>query len=525
MDPIMVATFVITCLLLYRVINGAIKILRIVLWSDYPSNTEDILRLPFIGHAYFFIDGTEALFNRAIKVGNIYSTTVRLSVGHHSVFVVTIPEHLKEVLLSPKTIEKNFCYDFGRLWLGDGLLTAPASIWEAHRKLLHPFFNSLTLKSSLETFVTQSVTLAKKIEPHLDGPEFEISRYISLCTLDTICVAAMGINLDAQESEKCQYHEAGHKVLAGFAKRTLSPWLYPDFIFYRTQLGKDHRKHIEFLHEFVDNVIRQKKAEIARRSDQRVSADEEQDTADASTAEPQSLMENLLKLSNDSKTLTDEQVRSHVDTMMVAGSDSSAITLNYLTLMLASHQDIQQKVYQELCEIFGEHVLEEESEELHITMEVLTKMTYMERVIKETMRLFPVGPLLFRKATEDLVLGDCTVPRGSSVVLNVIGVHRNEKYWSEPLKFDPDRFLPEKIANQEPFSYLPFSGGRRNCIGIKYAMMFMKIFTTTVLRKYFLIKDKVVPVEDLRLKIDTLLRSVDPDTLRIKRRAKKYVPL
>ncbi|XP_046424738.1 cytochrome P450 4C1-like [Neodiprion fabricii] len=98
-------------------------------------------------------------------------------------------------------------------------------------------------------------------------------------------------------------------------------------------------------------------------------------------------------------------------------------------------------------------------------MDVLARMAYMERVIKETVRLFVVGPTTFRKATEDLDLGQCTLTKGSSVVINVMGVHRSEKYWPDPLKFDPDRSLPERFAKQEPYSYLPFSAGRRNCIG------------------------------------------------------------
>ncbi|XP_046481802.1 cytochrome P450 4C1-like isoform X1 [Neodiprion pinetum] len=520
MDSLTVATLAVALVVLYRIIDIAVKLLKIVLLSEFPPTAEELPNLPFIGHVYLFIGSNESTSKNLIKLGKMYPALFRLCVGRYSMFFTTHSEDLKEILLSPKTIEKHYVYNFARPCVGDGLVTAPASIWEVHRKLLQPSFNSVALKSFVKTFATQSVILAKKMEQHLDGSEFEIHRYVSLCTLDAICVTAMGVNLKAQESEECRYDEAIQNVFASFATRTFSPWLYPDFVFYRTQLGKDQRKHIKFIHEFADNVIRQKKTEIVRPGDKRLSTDEEQGAADDSTAGPQILIENLFRLSNENQTLTDKEVRDHVDTMIAAGSDTTAITMNYVLLMLASHQDIQEKVYQELCDIFGEHVLNDDSEELHITMEVLARMTYMERVIKETMRLFPVVPLMSRTATDDFDLGHRTFPRGTSIVLNIFGVHRSEKYWPDPLKFDPDRFLPERFARQQPYSYLPFSGGRRNCIGWKYAMMLIKTITATVLRRYVLTKDKVMPVEDLRLTFDTLLKSVDPVTIRIQQRVK-----
>ncbi|XP_046746437.1 cytochrome P450 4C1-like [Diprion similis] len=521
MDPSKVAAFVVACLIFYRIINVAVKLLKITLLSDYPLRAEDLPSLPIVGHAYLFVGSTETILNRVIGIGHMYPTSFRFSIGYNSLFCATSPEHLKLILHSSKTVERNNFYEYARPWMGDGLITAPGSIWEVHRKLLQPFFNTMVLKSFVEIFTTQSVILAKKIEQHLDGPEFEISRYVSLCTLDAICETATGIKLEAQESNSCQYEEASHKVMVGYVKRAASPWLYSDFIFYRTQLGKDEKKHIKFMHELTDNVIRKKKAEIVQHSDSRVSVDNEQGSADISMAAPQLLIDNLLRLSGDNEVLTDKMVRDHIDSIMVAGSDTTATTVNYLMLMLASHQDIQDKVYQELCENFGENVSDDDGEELPITMEVLARMTYMDRVIKETIRLFPVVCLVFRKATEDLDLGQFTLPRGSSIALNFIGVHRSEKYWPDPLKFDPDRFLPERFAQQEPYSYLPFGGGRRNCIGSKYAVMFMKIIVATILRKYVLTKDEVVPVEDLRLKMDFVLKPVDPITLRIQRRPKR----
>ncbi|XP_046621117.1 uncharacterized protein LOC124305582 [Neodiprion virginianus] len=518
MNPLTVAICTLACFILYNVIKVAVKLLKIGSFSDYTSKSDGPQGIPIIGLAYLFMGSAEATMKKIIDMGKTYPPSFQTSLGKIPIFVTGIPEQLKVVLLSSKTIEKNEFFDFARPWLGNGIFIAPASIWEVHRKLIQPSFNSIALKSFVEIFSAQTAILVKKMERHLDGPEFEIHKYLSLCTFDVICETAMGINLEAQTKENCDYGEAADKVIAGITKRSLSPWLYPDFIFYRTRLGKDQQKNIKFLHGFVDDVIRAKKERISQCTSQRESVGNKQDAANSLLNHREILIDNLIKLSNHNKILTDEMVREEVDTMMVAGSDTTTVVGSFVIMMLASQPGVQEKAYQELCDIFGGNAADDDNGEPPVTSEVLVRMTYMERVIKETMRLFPIGPLLFRKATDDLDLGNCTVPKGSTVALNIIAVHRNEKYWPDPLKFDPDRFLPERFAQQEPFSYLPFSGGPRNCIGSKYAMMLIKTFTTMILRRYVLAVDKATPVEDVRLKMEFMMRPAVPIAIRIKRR-------
>ncbi|XP_046746438.1 cytochrome P450 4C1-like [Diprion similis] len=521
MNPLTVAICVVACFICYNIINVAVKLLKLGLLSGYAPKSEEPRSLPFVGAAYLAFGNTEVILKKILEVGKTYPPSFQTSWGSFSIFATVIPEQFKVLLLSSKTMDKNEFYDFGRPWVGDGLITAPESIWKLHRKLIQPSFNHMILKSYVNTFSAQSIIMVKKLERHLDGPEFEVDKYLSRCTLDVVCETTMGIKLEAQKNDSCDYAEAVENVLSAMVKRALSPWLYPDFIFYRTQIGKDQQKNIQFLHEFADNIIRKKKKEIRQRTRQREPADNEQDTDSLST-HFETLIDNLIKLSDDNEILTDKAVREQVETMITAGSDTTTLTGSFLMMMLASYPDVQEKVYQELTGIFEGDGGYDDTGELQITPEAMSSMIYMERVIKETMRLFPVVPIIFRKVTDDLVLDQFTLLRGSSVALSIIGAHRSEKYWTDPLKFDPDRFLPERFAEQQPFSYLPFSGGSRSCIGSKYAMMFLKTLTATILWRYVIRQDNVTPVKDLRMKMEFLLRPVIPIAVRIERRTRKH---
>ncbi|GLV39333.1 Cytochrome P450 4g15 [Carabus blaptoides fortunei] len=100
-----------------------------------------------------------------------------------------------------------------------------------------------------------------------------------------------------------------------------------------------------------------------------------------------------------------------------------------------------------------------------LTYKDIQKMFYLERVIKEVLRLYPPVPFFVRNVTEDLPIGEHTLPRGAACVISPFVLHRNPDVWPDPEKFNPDRFLRESIENRHPYSYIPFSGGSRNCIG------------------------------------------------------------
>ncbi|KAE8751809.1 Cytochrome P450 CYP4, partial [Frankliniella occidentalis] len=151
------------------------------------------------------------------------------------------------------------------------------------------------------------------------------------------------------------------------------------------------------------------------------------------------------------------------------------------------------------------------------------RLEYTERFIKEALRLFPPVPLTGRQVHRDTTLASYRLPAGTTLLLNVFGAHRDPLHWPDPLLFDPDRFLPERVRGRHPCAYVPFSSGARNCIGSRYAMMNLKAFLATVLRALRVDRadDPYTDIHQLPLTADLSLRIVGGPRVVFARRAEE----
>ncbi|GBN44641.1 Cytochrome P450 3A4, partial [Araneus ventricosus] len=180
-----------------------------------------------------------------------------------------------------------------------------------------------------------------------------------------------------------------------------------------------------------------------------------------------------------SKKLSTDELVAQCVIFFIAGYDTTATTLTMVTYFLALHQDVQDKLRAEV-----DAALEENNGKL--TYEAIQSMKYMDNVISETLRIYPISVRLERCAEVDYKLGDTgiTIPKGMIVSIPIISVQRDPKYWPEPEKFDPDRFTPERRAQRDPYSYLPFGAGPRNCLGMRFALMEVKVCLAHVVANF-----------------------------------------
>ncbi|CAK9813607.1 Cytochrome P450 4g15 [Anthophora plagiata] len=174
---------------------------------------------------------------------------------------------------------------------------------------------------------------------------------------------------------------------------------------------------------------------------------------------------------------------------------------------------LQARVYEELNEIFA-------GTDRPCTFQDTLEMKYLERVILETLRLFPPVPIIARSINQDvkIVTNNYVLPKGSTVLISPYRIHRLEEFYPNPDKFDPDNFLTEKMQSRHYYSFIPFSAGPRSCVGRKYAMLKLKVLLSTILRNYKILSDHTE--KDFRLRADIILKRVEGFQIKIEPRNK-----
>ncbi|XP_055612643.1 probable cytochrome P450 313a4, partial [Uranotaenia lowii] len=191
---------------------------------------------------------------------------------------------------------------------------------------------------------------------------------------------------------------------------------------------------------------------------------------------PRLFIENLENFLSQSPQLDNRIILDNLNTIIFAATDTSATVASTTLLMLAMHPEVQERVYQEVISVAPSGPLEYQD---------VSKLEYMEMVIKESMRLVPVVALVGRICEKDLTVGEYEIPAGAEIVIPIIKLHRNKRIWGPNAEeFDPENFSRGNCAKMHPYAFLAFSGGARNCIGMKYAYLTLKIVLANLLQHY-----------------------------------------
>lgn len=413
--------------------------------------------------------------------------------------VVLDADYAEAVLSNSELIAKGFQYKFAKPWLGDGLLLSSGNKWRTRRKMLTPSFHFRILEQFIPVMNRNGKILVSKLEEEAadnDGIVTDLIHFVLPCTLDVICETTMGVRMESQSDPEGQYIRAAEEASKSVMGRFLTPWLFFDTIFDMTTNGRRQQKLIEELHEFTDSAIKSRMRDM-------LTKDHSRDDEDVRRKEP--LMDTLIRehiRHPNEFTLLD--IREEVDTFMFAGHDTTAWAVVWCTYLLGHHPECQQRLQEEVDAVYAE---KEENEDL--TMQDLrTKLVYTEAAVKEAQRLYSSIPIIVRSATTDVKIKDYDVPAGTQIMVIANILHHNPKYWSDPMTFNPERFLSGE--KHHPFAFIPFSAGPRNCIGQKFGLMEEKAVIAKIFRKFSVTsldaRDSIRPVVAATRKSDIPLR-------------------
>ena len=173
---------------------------------------------------------------------------------------------------------------------------------------------------------------------------------------------------------------------------------------------------------------------------------------------------------------SDEELLDELVTLIVAGYETSAGTLNWAWFLISQHEDVEAALLDEAHRQIGNGSA--------VDKETLTEMAYTQQVLEETLRLYPPVWLFSRRAIEDDSLSDYDVATGTDIYLSPYILHRTEQYWPEPDRFDPDRFGPDTAYKKGDRPYFPFSLGPRRCLGEYFSFLEMKVHLGLLVQKF-----------------------------------------
>nr|QVK45574.1 cytochrome P450 [Brachionus paranguensis] len=405
----------------------------------------------------------------------------RLWLGTMPIFVFHRGDYTEVLFSSSKNTQKSVQYNFLHPWLGTGLLTSHGEKWTKRRRLITPTFHFEILNDFLNVMNEQADILVEILAKLTrQNQEINIFERLKACALDVICESAMGQHVNAQNDETSEYVQAVARISELVTFRFFDPLQWPDFIYRRTAKGKDFKRCLKILRDFGKKVIFERNSHL--------------DDVDLTSKKRIAFLDLLLKAKRMDQSITFDDIREEVDTFVFEGHDTTAAAASWACQLIGSHPEVQKKLHEEIDSVLGQS-------NRHLTNDDLKELTYLDLVIKETLRLFPSVPYFGRTLSEDCEVGGYKVLKGETAVIVAYMIHRDVKYYPDPEKFDPERFLPENTKNRNPYAYIPFSAGRRNCIGQRFALMEEKVILANILRRFEIKSLKTIddlePVGDL----------------------------
>jgi cytochrome P450 len=398
-----------------------------------------------IGNLPLFSSDPLAIYTRwAREFGDIFYYRA----GWIDVYFLNHPSLIESVLVSQsQNFAKDKVIQNSRWFLGEGLLTNEGSGWLRQRRLCQPAFHR-------ERMASYGHTMAAYTEEMLatwhDTEVRDIHQEMMQLTMRIVAKVLFSVEVK-EDTERVagalnvlmRHTSGGRMILPPILRHLPVPALMRV------------KRAVRELDEIVNRIIRQRRAS-------------RQDTGD--------LLSMLMAARDeDGSGMTDRQLRDEVLTFLLAGHETTAVSLSWTWYLLSQHPEVEQKLREELSQALGGRTPQ---------LEDLPRLPYIDKVVKESMRLYPPAWSLARTVVKEIELAGYRLPVGANVVMSQWILHRDPRFFEQPEQFNPDRWTAEAAQHLPKFAYFPFGGGPRLCIGASFAMMEANLLLAAIAQRF-----------------------------------------
>jgi cytochrome P450 len=320
--------------------------------------------------------------------------------------------------------------------LGDGLLTSDGAVWRTQRRRIQPGFRHESIQRYAKLIVEEAEALAGRWR---DGATVDLREEMMQLTLRIVCRALFG----QQFGGKSQRLSRALRVLQ---EQVFLPKFFPDWVPSPRNLVRRHM--IAEVDRYVFPIIDR-------------------------GGEPGSLLADLIAMTDDEGAMTRRQLRDEVVTLFLAGHETTALALTWMFYQLALHPELDDALASELAAAPAE-----------LATARLSALPLTERVLNETLRLYPPAYVVPRVCAEPVELGGYRIARGAEVWMWIYFLHHDPRWFDAPERFLPERFAPEAEAARRPGVFMPFGAGSRTCVGKNFALLEAILSAAALLRPY-----------------------------------------